>query len=186
MPKGDTGVPAGFAVTSAGGVGALPTGDFQSLLVGGSIQVAEDRDILIGSGLAETVYGGRGDDRMAGAAGADRLFGTAETTASASPPGGRHAAGNFVKGTNPKAADTNAFVLYATDDRSLFLNRDGTGAAAVRLAGPSTSTSLTVEDFVVVWPTFNHPVERRIRGAAARTGLGTPVFSETWPSRGAA
>ncbi len=150
MPKEDTGVPAGFAVTSAGGVGKLPTGDFESLLVDGSIQGADGRDILIGSGLAETVYGGRGNHRMAGAAGADRLFGTAETTASASPPGGRHTAGNFVKRTNPKAPDTNAFLFYDTHDRPLFLDRDGTGAAAVKLSGVSTSTSLAVEDFVVV------------------------------------
>lgn len=66
-------------------------------------------------------------------------------------PAGAITAGNFVKGTAPKATDKNDFIFYDTDDRLLFIDRDGTGAAAaVKVAELGTGTSLNFDDFILV------------------------------------
>ena len=58
----------------------------------------------------------------------------------------------FVAGSEPVAADADDYILYDTDDGSLYFDADGSGTdvAAVKIATINVTATLDAADFLVI------------------------------------
>lgn len=122
-------------------------------------------DLILGGAGRDTLYGNAGNDifKMSSALGVDfisdfrngsgdnDLFLVLRSAFGLEAEAGPISAGNLVKGTAPKARDADDYVLFDTDDREVWIDRDGSGdAAATLIARLGTGTDLTHDDFAFV------------------------------------
>jgi Ca2+-binding RTX toxin-like protein len=130
-------------------------------------------DTLVGSVGRDTLNGRGGNDTLTGGAGGDRFamtsapntVGNNDTITDFEPgsdkltlsdviftslPGGALAAGSFVSGASPVAADANDYILYNSVTGAVSYDADGSGSAsAVVFATLANHAALTAHDVYV-------------------------------------